>query len=47
MRNARSPNLLNSIIDKTIPMYGRMIHGREHGRFTEHAQAYDVKGRVS
>jgi hypothetical protein len=34
-------------MDATIPMRGRMIHGKDQsGRLYEHAQDYDAKGRV-
>lgn len=47
IRQARCPGLLKSIVDDTIPMYARMIHGMENGRMFEQSQAYDVQGRVS
>lgn len=40
------PGLIENVLRDTIPMYGRMIHGRDHGALWEAAQAYDVHGRV-
>lgn len=46
MRQAGSQGLLDAVLKDTIPMYGRMIHGRDsHGAFTEESQLYDVHGR--
>jgi len=46
MRNAGSDHLLETVLDGTIPMYGRMIHGQDsNGTLTEEAQLYDVHGR--
>jgi kynurenine 3-monooxygenase len=46
LRNADSQKLLNTILDETIPMYGRMIHTRSStGVLTSNSQAYDVHGR--
>jgi kynurenine 3-monooxygenase len=46
MRHANSPDLLESVLSETIPMYGRMIHGEDSkGSLTEEAQKYDVHGR--
>lgn len=47
MRKAECPGLLESVLDETIPMYGRMIHGSQNGQNTQEAQLYDVRGRVS
>lgn len=48
MRHAGQPGLLDHVMKATIPMRGRMIHGRTPlGELYEHAQDYDVKGRVS
>ena len=47
MRHARQPGLLDYVMEATIPMRGRMIHGKDPtGRIYEHAQDYDAKGRV-
>jgi kynurenine 3-monooxygenase len=46
MRHSGSPKLLDSVLSRTIPMYGRMIHGQDRsGNLTEDAQLYDVHGR--
>jgi hypothetical protein len=40
-------NLAESILDEAIPVYGRMIHGRDvAGKLWEADQPYDVHGRV-
>ena len=40
--------LLDHVLAATIPMRGRMIHGRKaSGELYEEAQDYDVHGRVS
>lgn len=40
--------LLDHVLAATIPMRGRMIHGRKaNGDLYEEAQDYDVHGRVS
>ena len=47
MRHAGQPRLLEHVMGPTIPMRGRMIHGKDQsGRLYEHAQDYDAKGRV-
>ncbi|XP_044715445.1 FAD binding domain-containing protein [Hirsutella rhossiliensis] len=47
LRLAGHPTLLKSIMDATIPMRGRMIHGRSPTRaLYEHSQDYDAKGRA-
>ncbi|ERF75960.1 Kynurenine 3-monooxygenase [Endocarpon pusillum Z07020] len=46
LRHSQHPQLVNSIIVETIPMYGRMIHGLSTtGTPTQSPQAYDVHGR--
>lgn len=48
IRNAGHPKLLDSILETTIPMRGRMIHGRgSDGDLYEDAQDYDIHGKVS
>lgn len=48
MRHAGQPKLLNHVMAATIPMRGRMIHGRRaNGQLYEEAQDYDAHGRVS
>jgi hypothetical protein len=47
MRHAGQPGLLDHVMSTTIPMRGRMIHGRSPtGALFEQSQDYDVKGRV-
>ena len=46
MRHSGQPGLLASVLAESIPMHGRMIHGRSTvGSPTEASQAYDVHGR--
>ena len=47
MRKANCPGLVDSILADTIPMHGRMIHGRKKESLFEESQAYDIHGRVS
>lgn len=48
MRNAGQPKLLEHVFGATIPMRGRMIHGRTpKGELYEASQDYHVHGRVS
>ena len=47
MRKANCPGLVDSILADTIPMHGRMIHGRKNETLFEESQAYDIHGRVS
>jgi len=47
MKKANCPGLLDSILDDTIPMHGRMIHGIKNDKLFEESQVYDVHGRVS
>ncbi|KAK2606365.1 kynurenine 3-monooxygenase, mitochondrial precursor [Conoideocrella luteorostrata] len=47
MRHAGHPSLLKTVMAGTIPMQGRMIHGRSPlGELYDHAQNYDAKGRA-
>ncbi|KAG5952704.1 Kynurenine 3-monooxygenase [Claviceps sorghi] len=47
MRHANHPSLLAKILARTIPMRGRMIHGKNRrGVLYEYSQDYDAKGRV-
>ena len=47
MRHARYEGLIDSILQETIPMHARMIHGRgKTGSLYEESQEYDVHGRV-
>lgn len=46
LRHAGTDGLLAAVLDTTIPMYGRMIHGQDaNGALTEESQLYDVHGR--
>ncbi len=48
MRHAQREDLLDSILKESIPMYGRMIHGRNiQGDLYQASQVYDIHGRVS
>lgn len=48
MRSTGRPDLIESVMAETIPMRGRMIHGKNvAGDFYEAPQDYDVHGRVS
>lgn len=47
MRHAGPTNLLDDVLKETIPMHGRMIHGKSRtGELYQESQAYDVHGRV-
>jgi len=47
MRNAGDHHLLDHVMAATIPMRGRMIHGKApNGDLFEQAQDYDIHGRV-
>lgn len=47
MRHAGQPKLIDHVMGATIPMRGRMIHGRRaDGDLYEESQEYDVHGRV-
>jgi hypothetical protein len=47
MRNAGSEKLLQHVVSATIPMRGRMIHGKKpSGELYEEPQDYDAQGRV-
>ncbi|KAF2863343.1 FAD/NAD(P)-binding domain-containing protein [Piedraia hortae CBS 480.64] len=46
MRNCGDADLLQQVLDDTIPMYGRMIHDiNTYGELIEYAQQYDIHGR--
>lgn len=46
MRHSGSSDLVERVLSDTIPMYGRMIHGKDaKGQLTEESQSYDVRGR--
>ena len=46
LKYANVPGLIDAIMEETIPMHGRMIHGVSQGSFTEESQNYDIHGRV-
>ncbi|KAL8363426.1 hypothetical protein RB601_009278 [Gaeumannomyces tritici] len=47
LRHAGQPRLLEEVLAATIPMRGRMIHGkRPSGELTEASQDYDIHGRT-
>lgn len=47
MRHAQCEGLIDAVLGETIPMHGRMIHGRKQtGELYEESQQYDVHGRV-
>ena len=46
MKQSNRQTLIEKVFNGTIPMHGRMIHGRDYGKLWEAAQAYDVHGRV-
>lgn len=47
MKHAKCDGLLDAVLDESIPMYGRMIHGQgQDGKHYQESQAYDAKGRV-
>ena len=48
MKLADAKNLLQDVLAETIPMHGRMIHGRrQNGELFTESQQYDAHGRVS
>lgn len=47
MKRSEHTKVIDAILRDAIPMYGRMIHGKDAlGKLWEAAQAYDVHGRV-
>ncbi|KAL4973881.1 kynurenine 3-monooxygenase [Aspergillus desertorum] len=38
-------HVIKEILQEVVPIYGRMIHGRDDGKLWEAPQAYDVHGR--
>ena len=47
MKHSNRSGFVEAILKETIPMHGRMIHGRDKdGKLWEESQAYDVRGRV-
>lgn len=48
MRYAKCEGLLEAVLAESVPMHGRMIHGRrQDGELYEEPQLYDARGRVS
>ena len=46
LRQANRPLLLERILERTIPMHSRMVHGMKNGTVTQQSQKYDPHGRV-
>jgi hypothetical protein len=46
LRKANVPGLIEAVLEETIPMHGRMIHGAKQGEVYEESQNYDIHGRV-
>lgn len=47
MKLAGTEGLLEDVLKETIPMHGRMIHGRDKGgELYAESQQYDAHGRV-
>ena len=47
MRHTQCEGLIEAVLGETIPMHGRMIHGRrQSGELYQESQEYDVHGRV-
>lgn len=46
MVHTERKDLIEKVQNGTIPMYGRMIHGKDRGQLWEAAQQYDTHGRV-
>ncbi|PYH49033.1 kynurenine 3-monooxygenase [Aspergillus saccharolyticus JOP 1030-1] len=46
MKQSHRDELIDRVLADSIPMSGRMIHGRTDGKLWEAAQAYDVHGRA-
>ena len=46
LRRANRPAMLDAILQETIPMYGRMIHGERRGQLYQQHQAYDIDGKA-
>ncbi|KAF2643238.1 FAD/NAD(P)-binding domain-containing protein [Massarina eburnea CBS 473.64] len=39
------PNLVDAVLNETIPMHGRMIHLSKNGEYTREPQLYDARGK--
>lgn len=47
MKEARCERLVENVLNETIPMHSRMIHGRrQNGKKYQESQKYDAHGRV-
>jgi hypothetical protein len=47
MRESGCAELVKNVLDDSIPMYGRMVHGRDsNGELFEQSQQYDIYKRV-
>ncbi|KAJ5669118.1 Kynurenine 3-monooxygenase [Penicillium macrosclerotiorum] len=46
IQQSHRAGLIENVLRESIPMFGRMIHGRDRGELWEAAQAYDVHGRA-
>ncbi|THY29040.1 kynurenine 3-monooxygenase [Aureobasidium pullulans] len=46
LREANVPGLIEAVLEETIPMHGRMIHGEKQGELYEESQNYDIHGRA-
>ncbi|KAL3435152.1 kynurenine 3-monooxygenase [Aspergillus tetrazonus] len=45
LRHSGREHVINEVLQEVVPIYGRMIHGRDDGKLWEAPQAYDVHGR--
>ncbi|KAF2201507.1 kynurenine 3-monooxygenase [Delitschia confertaspora ATCC 74209] len=45
LRHTGLSELVNSVLDSTFPMRGRMIHGKKNGKLFQNAQLYDARGK--
>ena len=46
LRHSRCKNLAERILSKTVPVYGRMVHGKAKAVLTSRRIPYDVHGQV-
>ncbi|KAE8378955.1 kynurenine 3-monooxygenase [Aspergillus bertholletiae] len=46
LKGSNRDGMVEKILNESIPMHGRMIHGRDDGKLWEAAQAYDVHGQA-
>ncbi|KAI9376690.1 kynurenine 3-monooxygenase [Aspergillus egyptiacus] len=45
IQGSNRENVIRRILREVVPIYGRMIHGKDNGQLWEAPQAYDVHGR--